>query len=149
VKGAAGLSGFTIYSNAGFAPGFVKAAIGELPANAKIVKSTQVLSSLRKAASGEQVAVLLDGPSEASLASLPFADKLDVVTTSPAGPAGIVVTVDSRVNAKAWAPIERALTGLASNHAGATALDGLQMERFAPLDDAALASARKAFARNP
>lgn len=149
VKGVAGLSGFTIYSNAGFAPGFVKAAIGELPANAKIVKSTQVLSSLRKAASGEQAAVLLDGPSAASLPSLPFADKLEVVTTSPAWPAGLVVTVDSRVTAKEWAPIEKALMGMTGDHAGATALDGLQMTRFAPLDDAALASARKAFARNP
>lgn len=149
VKGVAGLANYTIYSNAAFAPGFVKGAIGELPASAKIVKSTQVLSSLRKAASGEQVAVLLDGPSAASLASLPFADKLDVVTTSAAWPAGIVATADARMPAKTWAPIQSALTGLASDHAGATALDGLQVERFAPIDDAALATARKAFVRNP
>jgi hypothetical protein len=147
VKGVEGLGGYTVMSNAGFAPGFVKAAIGELPASAKIVKSTQVLSGLRKAANGEQVAVLLDGPSAASLASLPFADKLEVVTTSGAWPAGIVATIDARISNAKWAPIQAALTGLASDHAGATALDGLQMERFAPLDDAALAAARKAFAK--
>jgi hypothetical protein len=147
VKGVEGLAGFTIVSNAGFAPGFVKGAIGEVPASAKIVKSSQVLSSLRKAANGEQVAVLLDGPSAASLASLPFADKLEVVATSGAWPAGVVVTVDSRMPAKTWAPIQSALTGLAGDHAGAAALDGLQMERFAPLDESALASARKAYGR--
>lgn len=147
VKGVEGLGGFTIASNAGFAPGFVKAAIGDVPASAKIIQSTQVLSQLRKAANGAQVAVLLDGPAAASLASLPFADKLEVIATSPAWPAGLVVTADARVSAKAWAPIQSALIGLASDHAGAAALDGLQMQRFAPLDDGALASARKAFAR--
>jgi hypothetical protein len=54
----------------------------------------------------------------------------------------LVVTVDSKISAKAWAPIQSAMLGLPG-----TALEPLEMERFAPLDDAALGSARKAFAR--
>jgi hypothetical protein len=153
VAHADALAGFTIVSSSGFAPGFVRGAVGEgfgtIPATVKVTQSSQVLSALRRAANGEAVAVLLDGPQAASLTSLPFASKLEVVTTSPAWPAGLVVTVDARMPAKAWAPIQSALLGLASDHAGATALDGLQMERFTALDDQALAGARKAFGRAP
>jgi hypothetical protein len=138
-RGRAVVGGMTIVSTSGFAPGFVRAAIGKVPAGVKIVQASSVLSALRKAANGEPVAVLLDGQQAAALGSLPFAAKLEVVATSPAWPVGLVVTVDSRV--KAWPPIERALLGLSG-----AGLEALQMERFAKLDDAALASARKAFA---
>jgi hypothetical protein len=93
--------------------------------------------------------VVLDGPQEASLASLPFASKLDVVTRSPALPAGLVVTIDSRVSSKVWSGIEAALAGLGSDHAAATALGGIQMERFSPVDDKVLVAARKAYASAP
>ncbi len=142
------LGGMTIISSSGFAPEFVRAAtaqLGALPANVKIVQASTVLSALRRAAKGDPVAVLLDGPQAASLPSLPFAAQLETVTTSPAWPAGLVVTVDSKV--KAWAPIQTALLSMASDRTGATALEGLQMDHFAPLDDAALASARKTYAR--
>ena len=145
VTKAESLAGMTIVSSSGFAPGFVRAAVGGLgtvPADVKIVKSAAALSALRKAASGEPIAVLLDGPQAVAMASLPFAGKLEVVTTTPAWPPGLVVTVDSKISAKAWAPIQSAMLGLTG-----TALDPLDMERFAPLDDAALGSARKAFAR--
>lgn len=150
VAKADALSGMTIVSSSGFAPGFVKGAIAQLgavPANVKIVQSSAVLSGLRKAANGEPVAVLLDGPQAASIGSLPFASKLESVATSPAWPAGLVVTNDAKVPAKTWAPIQSALLGLGADRTGAGVLEGLQMEHFVALDESALASARKAFAR--
>jgi len=150
VTKAEGLAGFTIVSSSGFAPDFVRGAIAQLgavPANVKITQSAAVLSALRRAAKGEAVAVLLDGSQAGSLGSLPFASQLETVTTSPAWPAGLVVTIDSKISAKAWTPIQNALLGLGADRAGAAALEGLQMEKFVPVDEAALASARKSFAR--
>ncbi len=151
IKRADALAGFTIVSGAAFAPGFVRAAvqggIGALPANVKLVQSGAVLSALRKAADGEATVVLLDGAQSASLASLPFASKLEIVARSPGWPAGLVVTVDSRMPAKTWGSIEAALLSLGSDPAGAAAMNGLQMERFTPVDEQALTSAREAYAR--
>jgi hypothetical protein len=148
VAKAEALAGMTIVSNAGFDPAFVRAAIAQLgpvPAGAEIVQSSAVLPALRRAANGEPVAVLLDGPQTASLGSLPFASKLETVTTSPAWPAGIVVTVGTKISSKAWAPFERALLGLGGEPAGAAARSALEVDHFAPLDRAALASARTSF----
>ena len=146
VKAVDGLAGFTVVSNVAYAPAFVRGVIlggfGALPADAKLKQSTAVLSSLRKAADGDAIAVVLDGPGETSLASLPFATKLEVVTHSPPAPVGLVVTIDARIPAKTWSAIERALLGLASSEA----LGGIQIDRFAPLDEKALDAARKAFA---
>jgi hypothetical protein len=153
VKGPGSLAGFTIVSNAAFAPRFVRGpalgGFGAIPANAKLVQSVAVLSALRRAANGDAVAVLLDGPQQAALASLPFASKLAVVAQSPALPAGLVVTVGDRVPAKEWSGIEAALLGLASDRAGSAGLAAFQMDRFAPLDDKALGVARKAYAGAP
>jgi hypothetical protein len=150
IKSAAGLAGFTIVSNAAYAPGFVRVAtagLGRLPANIKLEQSTAVLTALRKAAAGQPIAVLLDGTQEAALSSLPFAVQLEVITRSPAMPAGLVVTIDSRL--QNWSAIEKALVNLRSDPAGAAALDGIQLERFAPLDDHALATARAGLASTP
>jgi ABC-type phosphate/phosphonate transport system substrate-binding protein len=153
IKDASALAGFTIVSNAAFAPAFVRGAVlkglGAVPANIKLVQSGAVLSALRRAANGDAVAVVLDGAQEASLSMLPFASKLEVVTRSAPMPAGLVVTVDSRISAKAWRSIEAALLGLGSEPAGVTALGALRMERFEPLDDQALAAARAAYASAP
>ncbi|HEX5064073.1 MAG TPA: PhnD/SsuA/transferrin family substrate-binding protein [Kofleriaceae bacterium] len=146
------LAGFTIASSAAFAPGFVRAAtagLGALPANVKLQEMTAVLSSLRRAAAGEPIAVLLDGPQAGALKSLAFADKLDVVTRSPAWPAGIVVSLDARMPAKAWAPIQTALTGLAADRAAAQTLAAIQIAKFVALDEKSLASARQAYGRKP
>jgi hypothetical protein len=151
VKSGRALAGFTIVSAAAFAPGFVRGAVrslGPLPADVKLVESGAVLSSLRRAAAGEPVAVLLDGPQEASLASLPFAGKLEVVAQSPPLPAGLVVT-DSRVSRESWTSIEAALLGLSSGGGGSEALAAIHTARFAPLDGQALAAARKMYSGAP
>ncbi len=147
------LAGFTIASNAAFAPGFVRGAVqaglGALPNNVKLEQTTAVLSALRRAAAGESTAVLLDGPQAAALASLPFASKLEVVARSPAWPAGLVVTVDARVSAQAWAPIQSGLLGLATERSATPVLGSIQIAKFGPLDEKSLASARRAYARTP
>jgi hypothetical protein len=144
------LGGFTVASIAGFAPAFVRGPAlgswGRLPAGARIVQSGAVLSSLRRAAAGEPVAVLLDGAQEAALGSLPFASELEVVTRSPPLPAGLLATVDARLPAKSWAALEAALRALPSDPPGAAALDSLQLTGFVPLDEKALTAARKAYA---
>jgi ABC-type phosphate/phosphonate transport system substrate-binding protein len=152
IKRADQLAGFTIASSVAFAPAFVRGAaqgLGTLPNDVKLEQTTAVLSALRRAANGEPIAVLLDGPQAAALASLPFASKLEVITRSPAWPAGLVVTVDARVSAKAWAPIESALLGLASDRTAAPVLAAMQLGKFAPLDEKSLASARQAYGRTP
>jgi ABC-type phosphate/phosphonate transport system substrate-binding protein len=147
------LTGFTIASNAAFAPAFVRGAVqaglGALPNDVKLEQTTAVLSALRRAANGEQLAVLLDGPQAAALASLPFASKLEVIARSPAWPVGLVVTVDARLSEKAWAPIEAALLGLGTDRSAAPALAAIQLAKFAPLDEKSLASARQAYGRTP
>jgi hypothetical protein len=150
IKGADGLAGFTIVSPVAFAPAFVRGVVlGELgaaPASAKLVPSTAVLSALRRAADGAPVAVVLDGTQEASLASLPFAAKLEVAARSPPVPAAVVATINQRVPESAWRGIERALLAMSSDPAAAAALDAIEVARFVPVDDAALGRARSAFA---
>jgi len=150
VTSSSSLEGFTIASSAGFAPAFVRGpalgSFGQLPASARIVQSGAVLSALRRAATGEPVAVLLDGVQEAALASLPFASQLEVVTRSPPLPSGVVALVDARLPSQSWRAVEAALQALPSDHDGAAALDAIQMSRFTALDEQALSRARKAYA---
>jgi hypothetical protein len=139
-KGVKSLAGFTVASNAAYAPEFVRGVVA-LPHDVKLLQSTAVLSSLRRAADGDKVAVVLDGSQAVALGTLPFAAKLEVVKQSPELPAGVVVTIDARVPDKAWAPIGAALVGLAPG-----TLDYIQIARFVPMDDKALAAARQAYA---
>lgn len=142
----ASLAGFTLASTAGYAPGFVRAALdgwGPLPPDVKIVFSAQVLSGLRRAAAGEPVAVLLDATQAASLSSLPFASSLEVVARSAPIPGALVVTVGARLTAPRWRALEQAFLELPRTPDGAAVLAGLQRSAFAPLD----ASARAALLR--
>ena len=144
------LDGFTILSSAGFSPGFVRGPAlggwGRLPASVRIVQSAAVLSALRRAAAGEQVAVLLDGAQEAALPTLPLASELEVVARSPVLPVGIVAAVDRRVAPARWEKVHAALRQLPSDPAGSQALGGIRMSRFEPLDAKALSAARRAYA---
>ncbi len=150
VTGPASLDGWQVSSIAGYAPAFVTAtalaAWGRMPPSVKVVQSGQVLSALRKAVAGEDVAVLLDGTQAAALPSLPFAAELEVVARSSPLPAGVVVTVGKRLGTSRWTALERALLQLPDDAAGAAALAGIRLQGFAPLDPATLAAARKAYA---
>src|SRR5262249_36170130 len=138
----------SVVTSVAFAPEFVRGvvigALGPLPANAKLVQSTSVLSSLRRAANGEPVAVVLDGNQEAALGTLPFAAKLEVVTRSPPVPVALVVTAGDRIPAKTWSAIEAALLRLGGVEA--PVLQAIELDRFAPLDEKSLDAARKSYA---
>jgi hypothetical protein len=153
ISGPSALAGYTIVSSAAYAPGFIRGVVlggfGAVPASVKLEQSSAVLSALRRAANGEPVAVVLDGTQQAALASLPLASQLQVIAQSPPVPAGLVVTVDARIPARPWSEIERALVGLASDRAVAPVLGAVEVARFEPVDAAALAQARRAFAGAP
>jgi hypothetical protein len=144
------LKAFTIASSAGFAPAFVRGpGVGEwgpLPATVRVTQSSAVLSALRRAAAGEELAVLLDGAQAAALPSLPFAADLEVVTQSAPLPVGVVARVGDRLPARSWTGLESALRSLHSEARGAAALEAVRVARFEPLEPGALGAARKAYA---
>ncbi|MHB8873826.1 MAG: hypothetical protein ACYC8T_09100 [Myxococcaceae bacterium] len=145
VSKPASLEGFTVYSIAGYAPGFVRGALGgwgRIPESAKVVESSQVLSSLRKAVGGAEVAVLLDGTQGAALSSLPFAAELEVVARSEKLPSAFLAEVGGRLSPA----LEKGFEKLPGDPQGATVLSTLRMTRFVPVDPAQLAAARRVVA---
>jgi ABC-type phosphate/phosphonate transport system substrate-binding protein len=146
VSSPAALAGMTVASLAGYAPEFVRSALGSwgrIPAEAKVVESSQVLSWLRKAATGADAALLVDSTQAAALPTLPFAADLDVVARSAPLPAAFVATVGDRLPAARAKALAAALRELPRTPRGAEALKALRIDRFVPVDEAALASARK------
>ena len=141
----ASLDGYAVHSTAGYSNAFVHAAAPSLPPNVEITAVTAVLSSLRRAANGDKVAVLLDGTQTAALEKLPFASSLAVVEMSPPMPVAIVSTVRKRIDGRRWKALDAAFRRLAANPAAGQALEGVRMSAFVPLDQTALARARKAF----
>jgi hypothetical protein len=150
VKKAADLDGYQVFSTAGYAPDFVTkvalAGFGPLPAGVTVTSGGQVLSALRKAASGkEKLVAVLDSEQAKALPTLPFASDLEVVYAGPKLPVALVATLGDRLSAADWKSASGAFTKLSQAERGKTALEGVRLTGFAPLDDAALAAARKAF----
>lgn len=140
------LAGFTLQSSAGYAPAFVRGALagwGTLPSSVRIAHSAAVLSGLRRAAAGEDVALLLDGAQTAALATLPFAGELEVVARSAPLPASFVATVARRLPAARWSTLERSLAGIGARPGGAAALEALRIARFVPLEPGAAEAVRR------
>lgn len=146
----AALAGWQVNSIAGYAPAFVKGPAlggwGPVPASVKIVQNSQVLSSLRKAATGEDIAVLLDGTQAAALPTLPFAGELEVVARSTPLPSGVLVTIGKRLTPERWKVLDGALRKLGDTPEGKGALEAIRLQGFFPLDPSTLAAARKAYA---
>jgi len=146
VSGPAALAGFTIVSTAGYAPSFVRQALsawGTLPESTKIMASAQVLSGLRKAAGGQDVALLLDGNQAASLSSLPFAADLETVARSEPLPVGFVCSVDNRINAGRWKSVEQALSKMGTDPQAAAVLQTMRTSQFTAVDEAVRAQVRR------
>ncbi|HET9390937.1 MAG TPA: hypothetical protein VFO44_14910 [Steroidobacteraceae bacterium] len=98
--GPQSLNGYTILSVAGYSPTFVRqSALGAwaLPANVRVESTGQILSALRRVASGEPVVALLDQTQAAALPTLPFARQLTSVLQSAPFPVAILAVVDSRL----------------------------------------------------
>jgi hypothetical protein len=133
VTGAASLTGYTIASVAGYSPEFVRhsaLSAWEIPAGVKIVPVGQMLSVLRRAASGEPVVALLDQTQAAALPTLPFANELKAVLQSPEVPVAIIAVVNGRVPAARAKAFQAGLLKLGKGTAGADALRSLKLQGF-------------------
>jgi len=149
LSSAAALAGWELVSQAAYAPQFVRGSAlgvwGTVPAGTRLVTSGAVLSSLRRAAAGDDVALLLDGPQATALPTLPFAKDLEIVARSAPLPVMVVATVAGRLPEARVRELVRALQSLPERPAGAAALGGLQLVRFVALDEAGLRRAREAY----
>lgn len=141
------LNGYTVQSSAGYSPRFVHAVAPSLPQDVKIVASKAVLSSLRQAANGEPVAVVLDGAQTSAVSHLPFASALTPVESSPPVPVALLSTVGKRIDEKRARALQAAFQKLATDPAAAETLQGVRMSAFLPIDAAALSAARTAWQR--
>ncbi|HEY6618923.1 MAG TPA: hypothetical protein VIY68_05200 [Steroidobacteraceae bacterium] len=134
VTGPASMTGYTILSVAGYAPEFVKhsalAAWGPLPADAKIEATGQILSALRRVASGEPVLALLDQTQAAALSTLPFAAQLKTLAQSAPVPVALITVVDARVAAARAKSFQAGLIKLGSTSDGAQMLASLKLKGF-------------------
>jgi hypothetical protein len=128
---AGSMAGYTILSVAGYAPEFVKhsALAGwPLPADIKIESTGQILSALRRVASGEPVVALLDQTQAAALATLPFAAQIKTLTQSPPLPVAVIVVVDSRLPEARAKAFQSALIKM--NSGNAETLASLRLKGF-------------------
>ena len=134
--GTVGAPGLTIASTAGYAPQFVRSAVGTwpLPSNLTIAATAQVLSALRRAATGEPVAVLLDQEQAGALPGLPFAAALHAVTTSPPLPVALIAVVQERLPKARTEALKAGLLKLAASPDGAAVLSKLRLNGFVPPD---------------
>ena len=133
VTGPASMTGYTILSVAGYAPEFVKhSALAEwaIPADVKIEATGQILSALRRVASGEPVLALLEQTQAAALASLPFAAQIKTLTQSAALPVALITVVDSRMPDPRAKAFQSALLKLNSTSDGAATLASLKLKGF-------------------
>jgi hypothetical protein len=134
VTGPASMTGYTILSLAGYAPEFVRhsalAAWTPLPADVKVEATGQILSALRRVASGEPVLALLDQTQAAALSTLPFAAQLKTLTQSVPLPVALITVVDSRLPDARAKAFQAALVKLNSANDGAEMLASLKLKGF-------------------
>lgn len=130
VRAPSDLAGWELASIAGYAPGFVRGIAlgdwGSLPEDVTLTFTSRVLGSLRRAAAGEPVAVLLDGAQDAALDRLPFAGELEIVARSEPVPTSLVCVRGERPEGPAAVAAFRALDATES---GRGALEGIRLER--------------------
>ncbi len=134
VTGPTSMTGYTILSVAGYAPEFVKhsalAAWAPVPADVKIEATGQILSALRRVASGEPVLALLDQTQAAALATLPFAAQLKTLAQSAPLPVALIAVVDARLPDARAKAFQAALVKLNSTNSGAEMLATLKLKGF-------------------
>jgi hypothetical protein len=131
VTGGGSMTGYTILSVAGYAPEFVKhsaLAAWALPADIKVEPTGQILSALRRVASGEQVVALLDQTQAAALSTLPFAAQLKTLTQSAPLPVAVIVVIDARLPEARAKAFQAGL--LKMNSANAETLASLRLKGF-------------------
>jgi hypothetical protein len=149
VPAPSALDGWELISLAAYAPRFVRGPaltrFGPLPSSVRLQASGSLLSGLRRAAAGEKVALLLDGPQAAGLQSLPFAKDLETLARSAPMPASVVCRVAARATPDRAKALTRALVKLHERPSGTAALLAMQLSRFGALDEAELRRAQQAY----
>jgi len=133
VTGPASMAGYTILSVAGYAPNFVRHSALEnwvLPPDVKIEATGQILSALRRVATGEPVAALLDQTQAEALPSLPFATELQAVMQSPDLPVAIIAVVDTRVTAGRARALQAGLLKMGHMSGSTDSLGPLRLHGF-------------------
>jgi len=146
----AALDGFEITGVSGYAPEFIRGPVlgawGAVPASARITSTITVLSALRRAASGEAVAVVLDDAQARAMASLPFAADLEIVARSAPMPGTLLCTIGGRLTARQANGIVGGLASLPTRSDAADLLKTMRVKSFEPIDARALEAARRLFA---
>jgi hypothetical protein len=149
VHGPEDLGGWQLMSLAGHSEAFVRGPAlgdwGEPPSTLTITFSGAVLSSLRKAARGENVVVLLDAEQTDALDRLPFAGDLEIVHRSPPLPVSVVCWIGDRVSTDIRTELVQAMSALADRPDATEAMAGVRLERFKPLDASVLDGAVAVF----
>lgn len=132
VTGSASLAGYTILSVAGYAPEFVHTALEAwaLPADVKVQFTGQILSALRRVASGEQSVVLLDQTQTTALSTLPFSNNLKAVTRSAELPVALIAVVESRVAGTRAKALQTALLKIGHGGEASDVLSQLRLQGF-------------------
>ena len=133
VTGGPALAGYTIVSVAGYSPNFVlhsALSAWQVPAGVKVEPVGQILSALRRVASGDQVAALLDQTQATALPTLPFAGDLKVVVQSADVPVAIIAVVDNRLPAARAKSFQAGLLKLGKGPGEAEKLGTLKLAGF-------------------
>ena len=133
VTGGPSLAGYTIVSVAGYSPNFVlhsALSAWQVPAGVKVEPVGQILSALRRVASGDQVAALLDQTQATALPTLPFAGDLKVVVQSADVPVAIIAVVDNRLPAARAKSFQAGLLKLGTGPGEAEKLGALKLAGF-------------------
>jgi len=151
IDGPDDLAGWTVLGIPGYSDAFVRGTLlgtwGMLPEDVNVEFTRRVLGGLRRATSGENVAVLLDSVQTAALPSLPNSDALEIVATSERVLIGLLVTVGGRVPAQTVDTLLRGLLHMHEDDAFADVLSTVRVRRFDPVDQAAISTSREAFDR--
>jgi hypothetical protein len=133
VTGASSLAGYTIVSVAGYSPQFVlhsALSAWEVPTSVKVEAVGQILSALRRVASGEQVVALLDQTQTTALPTLPFANDLKAVVQSPELPVALIAVVDNRLPAARAKAFQAGLLKLGKGSGETDTLGSLKLQGF-------------------
>jgi hypothetical protein len=139
IRSPSDLAGWELTGGPGFSPSFVRGPVlegwGEIPDDVEITFTARALSALRKAAGGEEVAVLLDDVQAGALPSLPFGDGLEIVAASEPLPRSLLCTVGDREERRTGVLLE-SLGRLHETDSGAAVLQEIRLHRFEPVDAA-------------
>jgi hypothetical protein len=145
------LDGWEVTGVPGYSPAFVRGPVlerwGRLPRSAQVTFTSRVVTALRRAASGEKVAVLVDSAQSEALTALPFGKDLEIVTRSQPFPSALLCTVGGREREDVIDPLLNALLTLHESAGGLESLQAMRMVRFDRADLTGFAATKKVFGK--